>query len=132
VLAPLFPFCRARASEARGKKEGSILFAEKRRGEVLDGFDSDHGVQLYPIERADLRWETRVARGWRHSSVGDQEEGERGEGEGGDSGGGWCSCLRWGICTSRTGRPTCPPNSSPCSCPARSNTSSALATSASR
>jgi hypothetical protein len=44
---PLLPFCRARASEA-GK--GIDLVRGGEGGEVLDGFDSDHGVQLYQIE----------------------------------------------------------------------------------
>ncbi len=44
----------------------------------------------------------------------------------------WCWCWRWAICTCRTGRPICPPSSSPCWYPARSNTFLALVTYVSR
>lgn len=38
-----------RDCRVRGKGQGgSVLFSE--RVELLDGFDSDHGVQLYQIE----------------------------------------------------------------------------------
>jgi hypothetical protein len=50
VLAPLFLFSPSVAlAHLKQRARGSILFAEEG-GEVLDGFGSDHGVQLYQIE----------------------------------------------------------------------------------